>query len=254
MVELRAGPAAAGVDPEGGGRLTRLAVGGVELLAPAGCFVMAPWVGRTGWGRFTHDGVVHRLPVDMAPHAIHGTVRGVAWSVVDADDHRCVLTATLGPVWPWPAWCEHVVELAADHLALHLSLHADETPFPAAVGWHPWLRKPEHIALEADALLERGDDHLPTGARSAPDVPGDKPLDDCYEGVRWPALVRLPDGIDLRIEADGCRYAVLYDEQEATTCVEPQTAPPDALNSGEATIVSPGKPLRATMRLRWSTR
>ncbi len=81
MLHLRAGEAEAVVDPEGGGRLVRLAVGGVDLLTPAGCFLMAPWAGRTGFGTF--DG--HRLPIDQPPHAIHGTVRGVAWTVLAAD-------------------------------------------------------------------------------------------------------------------------------------------------------------------------
>src|SRR5690606_9044569 len=76
VLELRAGSAVAVVDPEGGGRLTRLRAGDAELLAADGCFVMAPWAGRTGHGRFTWEGREHRLPVpeQHAPHAIHGTV------------------------------------------------------------------------------------------------------------------------------------------------------------------------------------
>src|SRR5690606_25214001 len=59
VLELRAGSATAVVDAEGGGRLTRLHAGDAELLAPEGSFVMAPWAGRTGYGRFTWQGVEH---------------------------------------------------------------------------------------------------------------------------------------------------------------------------------------------------
>lgn len=253
MLELGAGLARAVLDLEGGGRLVRLVAGGADRLAPAGSFVMAPWAGRTGWGRFAHDGVEHRLAVDLPPHAIHGTVRGVAWDVVEADGRRAVLRAPLGPGWPWPGWCEQVVELDERSLTCRAAVVAaeDGPAFPAAVGFHPWFRKPVTVELPARAMLERGDDHLPTGRRVPPAAPGERPLDDCFEDVAWPALLRWPDGLVVRVEAEGCRYAVVYDEQDGATCVEPQTAPPDALRTGEATLVAPGRPLRATMRLRW---
>lgn len=248
-VELRAGDAVVAVDPEGGGRVTRIAVAGRDLLTAAGLWVMAPWAGRTGYGRFTHAGVEHRLPIDLPPHAIHGTVRGVAWTVVDATPDAATLHAPLGPSWPWPGHCLHTVAVHPDHVALHAEVHAGpgSEPFPAALGWHPWFVKPAAVRLRADAMLERGDDGLPTGRRTVPVPPGERPLDDCFEGVRWP--VRL-DG--LHVEADGCDHVVVYDEQAGTTCVEPQTAPPDALNQGGTTLVLPGQPLRATMRIRWA--
>ena len=96
-------------------------------------------------------------------------------------------------------------------------------------------------------MLERGDDHLPTGRRIAPVRPGERPLDDCFEGVRWPAVLRY-DGFDIGIEADGCPYAIVFDELPHTTCVEPQSGPPNALDTGEARAA----PVEAKMRLTWS--
>jgi aldose 1-epimerase len=249
-VDLAAGSVVVTFDPEGGGRVTQIVVAGRSLLVPAGCFLMAPWAGRTGFGEF--DG--HPLPVDGPPHAIHGTVRGVAWRAVERDP-RCVsLTAPLGPVWPWDGWCEHVVTVAEDRVTFEASVHAADgsDPFPAALGWHPWFVKPAEVELSAAAMLERGDDHLPTGRRISPAPrPGERPFDDCFAGVRWPVVLRWDDGFEVRVDADGCDHVVLYDEQATTTCVEPQTAPPDALRSGAAALVSPGRPLQATMRLLW---
>lgn len=249
MLELRApsGDAVVVVDPEGGGRITRIAVGGADLLTAAGLFLMAPWAGRTGDGRFTHAGTEHRLPIDMPPHAIHGTVRGIAWTVEGATGDEATLAAPLGPVWPWTGRCVHQIALQDDHVELRATVESAREEFPAALGWHPWFVKPTAVRFHADSMLERGDDGLPTGRRVAPVPPGDRPLDDCFEGVRWPVRVD-----DLRVEADGCDHVVVYDEQAGTTCVEPQTAPPDALNQGGATLVRPGRPLRATMRIRWA--
>jgi len=251
VLELRAGDAAVVVDPAGGGRITRLAVGGADLLTPAGCFVMAPWAGRTGWGRFTHDGAERRVAVDAPPHAIHGTVRGVGWSVLDAGPDHGLLEAPLGPGWPWPGRCRHELRLGRDRLLLRAEVHADADPFPATLGWHPWFAKPAAVELGAAAMLERDDDHLPTGRRVAAVAPGQRPLDDCFEDVRWPVELRGVAGVDVRVDAEGCRFAVVYDEQAGATCVEPQTGPPDALRLGEAAPVAPGRPLVASMAIRW---
>ena len=242
-MELRAGEAVAVVDAEGGGRLARLTVGGVDVFTRAGCFIMAPWVGRTAYGRF--DG--HRLPINQPPHAIHGTVRGVAWTAVDDR----AIEAPLGPVWPWPGRCTQRFMLAEDHLAIEATIEATSEPFPAAVGWHPWFAKPAAVDLTADAMLERGDDHLPTG-RLVEAPPEGRPLDDCFVGVRWPVALRWPDGRRIEVDAEGCDYVVVFDEPADATCVEPQTAQPDALNQGGAQLVRPGEPLRAAVRLTWA--
>ena len=227
MVELRAGDAVVEVDPPAGGLITRIAVGDTDLLTPAGMFVMAPWAGR--W----------------RGHPIHGTVRGIAWRVVSEAATSAVLETTLGPAWPWPGRCEHTIELHDDRVELRAVVEGDA--FAAAVGWHPWFAKPDAIELDAGAMLERGDDHLPTGRRIAPVRPGDRPLDDCFEGVRWPARLRYADRT-VTVDAEGCRYAVVFDELPHTSCVEPQSAPPDALNTGEAHPA----PLHARMTISWS--
>lgn len=256
MLELRAGEAAATVDPGGGGRLATLGVGGLDLLTERGCFVMAPWAGRTGHGRFIFDGVEHALPVvdRHAPHAIHGTVRDRPWVVESADPRSVRLSAGLGSDWPWDGWCEQVITLNHDSIRLELSLHSVAERFPAVVGWHPWFTKPDHVTVAAAALLQRGDDHLPTGVRLAPPLPdrlGD--LDDCFEDIQWPARLRWDDaGVELAIDATGCDHVVVFTEPEDATCVEPQTAPPNALTTGDAAIVTRGQPLLASTRWSWS--
>ena len=241
MLELRAGDVTVVVDPPAGGRIARITVGGFELLTKAGLFVMAPWAGRTGHARF--DG--RRLPVDDPPHALHGTVRGVAWRLDDSTTSTATLSCTLGPAWPWPGRCEHTIEVHDDGVELGAAVHGDG--FPVVLGWHPWFVKPRAVELDADAMLERGDDRLPTGRRVPPVRPGVQPLDDCFEGVRWPAVLHYDDLV-VRVHAEHCGYAVVFDEPPHTTCVEPQSGPPNALNTGEAQPA----PLQAKMRVTWS--
>lgn len=255
MLELTAGTATAAVDPADG-RLTRLAVAGFDLLTEQGCFVMAPWAGRVGYGAFEFGGEEHRLPVPeaFAPHAIHGTVQGRPWVVESADPRQVRLAVALGPDWPWDGWCEHTVALDADHLRLDLALHATSEPFPATIGWHPWFAGPDATSVVAAALLQRSDDDLPTGVRLAPPLPDRLgPLDDCFEDVQWPARLRWDDPtLELAVDAVGCGHVVVYDGEPGATCVEPQTGPPDALRSGEATVVRPGQPLVASTTWRWT--
>lgn len=256
MLELSAGMGQVTVDPEGGGRITRLAVRGIDLLTEGGCFVMAPWAGRTGHGRFTYHGIEHQLPVPAkhAPHAIHGTVRDRPW-VVEAQGRReAHLTIGLGDDWPWRGWCEHSITLDGDGVTLQLAVHSQEAEFPAIVGWHPWFTKPDNLSVIAAKLLQRGDDHLPTGVRLAPPVPERLgPLDDCFEDIKWPAtLTWEDDNVELTISATGCDHVVVFTEPDDATCVEPQTGPPNGLATGEWRIVRPGNPVFASTRWSWS--
>jgi aldose 1-epimerase len=254
VLELTAGDARALVDPEAGGRLRSLAVGDFELLSGP-CFVMAPWAGRTGFGTFTFEGVEHHRPVveRHAPHAIHGTVRDRSWVVEAANPRQVRISVGLGPDWPWEGWCEQVVSLDPDGIRLELSVHTASAPFPAIVGWHPWFADPDHTSVIAAALLQRGEDHLPTGVRLRPPVPERfGPLDDCFEDIRWPARLRWDDAaLELTMTATGCDHVVVFNEIEGSTCVEPQTGPPDGLRSGEARVVRVGEPLLATTTWTW---
>ena len=89
---------------------------------------------------------------------------------------------------------------------------------------------------------ERGDDHLPTGQRLDPE-PG--PWDDCF-GMPGGVDVTLtwPGQLELKV-ASREEWVVVYDEQEAAVCVEPQTGPPNGLNTLPR-LVTPIEPLEAT--------
>ncbi|MFF7385518.1 aldose 1-epimerase [Streptomyces griseoluteus] len=254
-ITLAAGDAEVRVQPGNGGRLGGLLVGGTQLLRQGerfGCFPMVPWCGRIRDGQFLDGGVVRQMPLNSPPHAIHGTARDGAWRAVRESAGEAVLTYELTGPWPHPGRVTQIVSLGEDSLTLRMSVETYGDSFPAQIGWHPWFNRNiggEDVTIDFHPAWqeERGEDHLPTGNRVEP-KPG--PWDDCFG---------MPDGVDVRLTWPGQlelkvasreQWAVVYDEQEAAVCVEPQTGPPDGLNSAPR-LVTPLEPLEASTTWTW---
>lgn len=244
------------IDLVAGGRVASLVVDGRELLKTEGygpvawgSFPMAPFAGRIRDGVLTFAGETYALPsTTLPPHAIHGTALDRRWEVVGEGE----IATDLGPDWPFAGRAVQHFELAADHLTCRLELHADE-PMPASIGWHPWFARrlegvPDALELDLDAgaMYERDAAGIAT-SRLIPPPPG--PWDDCFTDLRRPPVLRWPGFLELTVESD-CPDWVVYTIPEDALCVEPQTAPPDALNT-DPTVVLPGRPLIAEMTWRW---
>ena len=71
------------------------------------------------------------------------------------------------------------------------------------------------------------------------------PWDDCFAND-LPIVVTI-DGCSLRLTSD-CTEWVVYDEPHDATCIEPQTAPPDAVNF-RPHVLEPGDSLAAWYRI-----
>lgn len=252
------------VDLEAGGRLASFVVDGRELLVTQGfgpiawgSFPMAPFAGRVRDGRFEFRGRPYELPIEMPPHAIHGTVLDRRWEVID---DRTISTE-LGPSWPFAGRAVQRFQVEAGRFASRLELHADE-PMPASIGWHPWFRrqplpaagKPAgrgtgalELEFDAGAMFHRDTTGIATAELVVPPPPG--PWDDCFTDLRHPPVLRWPGYLELTIDSD-CPTWVIYTVPTDALCVEPQSAPPDALNTGPA-LVEPGRPLIAEMIWTW---
>ncbi|MDB1086036.1 aldose 1-epimerase [Streptomyces sp. ACA25] len=258
-VHLRAADTDVTVRPDQGGRLSSLLVGGTELLRQGerfGSFVMVPWCGRMDRGQFRNGDAVHRMPLNAGPHAMHGTVRTQSWRTTRTSARSAVFLTELTPPWPWPGTVTQVVELAEDGGSLTLTLGVETAgeSFPAQAGWHPWfLRRLSPGGSEAELDFtaawqeERGEDHLPTGRRIDP-LPG--PWDDCFgmpDGVA--ATVTWPGELELTVTSRA-EWAVIYDEQPEALCVEPQSGPPNGLNT-HPRLVTPIDPLEVATTWSW---
>lgn len=242
------------VDLDAGGRLASLQVGGHELLVTSGpspidwgCFPMAPYAGRVRDGRFTFRGREHRLPQTLGGHAIHGSAYLRRWEA----EGEASFATELGPDWPFPGHARQEILLSPGRLSLRLEVHADRGAMPASCGWHPWFRRnvagaEAELDFRPGFVLERDAAGITTRTRR-PVPPG--PWDDCFGGVERAPAVTWPDVLRLELEST-CEFWVVFTEREHALCVEPQTAPPDALNH-DPFVVEPGRPLVAECRLRW---
>jgi len=271
-VLLRAGDVMLTVDHLHGGRLASLRIGAREVLVTEGwgpidwgCYPMAPFAGRIRDGRFAFRGRDVQLPLNLPPHAIHGTVFERPWAVASQADDRLVLTTDLGPAWPFRGKVSQSISLSPGGLEATLALEADEA-MPAALGWHPWFRRylgdpldakgaaGEEVELVVDAasMYERGADGLPTGALVPP---GPRPWDDAFTRLRTSPIVRWPRALEIALTSTAAVW-VVYDERAEGVCVEPQTAPPDAINLATAVGQEPDvadgdRPMSASMAWRW---
>jgi aldose 1-epimerase len=268
MIRLASGDCEVLIEATAGGRVVQITVDGQPLLDDRdgpepdptsvnwGSFVMAPWAGRVDGGRFEFDDTAYQLGLncidgegDDREHAIHGTVFGRPWIVDAVTDvsltMQCSLAGSLG--WSFGGRALQRIDLRERRVEFQLCVESAGETFPAEIGWHPWFCKPHRLSFEPTAMYERDSRGLPTGTIGSPTH---SPWDDCflntkpvtlhYERSRAPAV---------RIESD-CDHWVIYDEPATSTCVEPQSGPPDAFRLGPH-VVTPETPLRRTMSISW---
>lgn len=263
---LEAGDAHLAIAPSEGGRIRSLVVGDDELLVTDspdgpiywGCYPMAPWAGRIRRGRFRFRGREVELPLGMPPHAIHGVVYDRPWRVVDGG----TLAIELAHPWPFRGSVTQRFELSPDRLDVSLELLAIDA-MPAVIGWHPWFRREiGGASVDVDVgsgwMLPRDPDGIPAGDLAPP---AGEPWDDALTALAGPRRLIWPG--QLRLELDStCDWWVTYTVPQHAVCLEPQSAPPDAVNlAGRASrgidlgpaVLEPGDTLRHTMTWRWAT-
>lgn len=225
--------------PHEGGRVAQITADGVPVLLgpgegqpdPAeplawGCYPMVPWCGRIRQGRFTFDGAEYELPINFETHSIHGVGCRSSWSVVESGATTATIELVLpeDASWPFGGVARQTFTVTGPTLRMEMSVTAGARAMPASIGWHPWFRKPSAFDFRPTAMYRRDDEWI-TVDELVP-VP-EAPFDDCFRNDQ---PVRLTvGGVDL-VLTSGCTDWVVFDMRPHGTCVEPETAPPDAFN------------------------
>ncbi|MEY4339935.1 MAG: hypothetical protein RLZ14_1785 [Actinomycetota bacterium] len=254
MIELEAGDARVTIDPDAGGRVAQITVGGVDLLVDErsggpltwGCYPMAPWAGRVREGRFRFDDTAVSLPINLAPHAIHGTAFTDSWSVADAGRDYCELACDLR--WQFGGRTHQHLHLDEHGLTLMLSVLATTSAMPAVIGWHPCFRAPQWSDLGFARMYTRDQHHIAVPTLVPPKP---RPWDDCFLEPLGPLRFRQQH-LTVTVDSD-CDHWVVYDEQPHLLCIEPQSGPPDAFTIGGAARLEPGALLQRRMTIRWAS-
>lgn len=267
MISISTGSLTVSIDQFQGGRINQITVGDTPFLLSRsdvpdadafgwGCFPMVPWAGRIRRGRFVFADTEYQLDINHGAHAIHGLAYAQPWTV-DAVTPTMVAMSLPFPdagQWPFGGHATQKIQIAdrnidrsADNgaargntasVALTLAVTAHDQAFPVSFGWHPWFRKPSHIDFYPLAQYVRDADYMAID-KQIPPQPG--PWDDAFVNTA-PVLLHYPHH-QLVVTADVSTW-VVYDMPAQATCVEPQTAPPDAFTIAP-TVLQPGETMTA---------
>ena len=248
---------AVAIAPHAGGRIAQIIYEGVAWLASYseanaaaiawGSYPMLPWAGRIRRGHFRFNGQTYQLPINLGTHAIHGVGFALPWQVTTHTATLAELTLALptDERWPFGGTAHQRITTEGRTLRLELAITAGVQAMPKPVlGWHPWFPRPDAIDFQPDAAYPRDAEGVAVRPLQPP-PPG--PWDDCFINTRSVSLHRA--GQTLRLTSD-CDHWVVYDEPTQTTCVEPQSGPPNAFNL-EPGILAPCTTVSAWFTMEW---
>lgn len=249
-----------------------------EMGTAARGLPLVPWPNRLQGGRYAFDGVTYTLPLDEPEqaNALHGLARHVSWTPVEVAEDRATMAVTLWPRPQWPFTLSVRVEYALGPDGLAVTTVAQATgagDVPYAAGAHPYVTVGTATIDEAELLLPARTRlptdaaQIPTGTQDVTGTPYDfrspRALGDLAVDHAFTDLERGTDGrarVVLRNPADGREVEVWADEaygwlqvftgdtlpepgrRRRGLAVEPMTAPPGGLQTGEALVrLAPGE-------------
>jgi aldose 1-epimerase len=241
----------------------------------AGLPLLAPWANRLGARRYEVDGIAVDLDglaliTDGRGLPIHGTMTAQpGWEVIELSRRSLTVRFDFGAhpdlmaSFPFP----HELRIEASVEATTLRVDTTLAPtgdrsVPVSFGYHPYLRLPG--ALRANIRLrlpqrrhvELDGRQLPTGRadfEEAEDEPvGTRTFDDLYELGDDRQLALTGAGRRLVLElGDGYSHAQVFTPPAAESiCLEPMTAPVNALLDGTCALAPPGTSFTARFSLR----
>jgi aldose 1-epimerase len=243
----------------------------------ARCQTLIPWPNRVQDGSWTWRGVTRQLALTEPEqhNAIHGLVRWSSWRVHERSDAEVELTVTSNPQpgYPWQLEISNRWSVAEDGLSVVTTItNRSDDDAPIAAGFHPYLTAgtptidTAMLQLPADTRLLTGEQQIPTGAEPVaetrydfrqPRLVGDLAVDHTYTDLHRDAdgraRLRLTNPADRTVTVwvdEAYPYLEIFTgdalpepaRRRQGLGVEPMTAPPNAMATGESLVVlAPGK-------------
>lgn len=255
-----------------------------EMCTAARGKPLVPWPNRLHEGRYSFDGQDYALPLNerKKANALHGLARWLSWTPVTVEADRVTMAVTIWPRAQWPFTLSVSVEYVLGPSGLTVTTTAEDSgagDLPYAYGQHPYLTVGTETVDEAELhvparlWLPTDENQIPTGreevAGTAYDFRTPRTIGDTKIDYSFTDLARGPDGLArlvLRNPGDG-REAELWvdgaypylevftgdtvpepERRRHGLGVEPMTAPPNALQTGEDVVrLQPG----GTHTARW---
>lgn len=263
--------------------------------APAMCngVILSPWPNRVRAGRWMLDGSPQQLDITEPDRggALHGLLQFAEYEVTDQSRDAVTLAAVIYPQHGWPFLLETSVryELAPDGLTVtHGARNLSTARAPYATGSHPYLRVGDapiaelELTVPASSYFEVDDRLDPVGEVDVECTPydvrtprrvGGLAFDTAFGGVQHANVADGRGDVAWLTAPDGSRttlwqsiewgYVQVFTTHVMPTAdgpidaiaVEPMTAPPDALNSGQGLVwLEPGAAWEGSWGLRYAER
>jgi aldose 1-epimerase len=253
-------------------------IGAYPRVRTTGLPLLAPWANRlSGWAyraegrRVDLDGL--ELYTDPNGLPIPGTMSaGERWEVstVSAAGHVARLRAgfhytraELLAAFPFPHRLETAVEVDGRLLSVATTVRpSGDRAVPISFGYHPYFRLPGgrrsawRLLLPRRRHVELDERGIPTGRSTQTPAEaepiGARAFDDLFEltGDRHLGIQHGGRSLSVRV-ASGYPYAQVYAPPGAGfACLEPMTAPTNALVSGGYPVVRPGESFTARFSVR----
>jgi galactose mutarotase-like enzyme len=245
--------------PARGALVTSFSVGGRELLyldratladpsknVRGGNPVLFPSPGRLTGDAFMINGRAGALKQ-------HGFARALPWrpgAVEDTKNASVTLTLSSSELtraqYPFDFVFELRFSLRGTCLTLGLRVHnPGEVPLPFAVGFHPYFAIADKARARIDTRATRIFDNVTKSLAPFHGFDLTAPELDVYllDHGSCASALRFADGtrIDVRASAEFTRWVVWTVAGKDYVCLEPWSAPPDALNTGEGLLqLAPG--------------
>lgn len=254
--------------------------------------ILSPWPNRVRAGRWSLDGSVQQLDITEPERggSLHGLLSFTDYAIVEQGQDAATLAATIHPQHGWPFLLETTVRyaLTPDGLTVtHGVRNRSSARAPYATGAHPYLKVGDAPIAELeltvpaasffevderlDPIAESPVDGTPADLRSGRRV-GDLTLDTAFGRVTHAGIVDGHGDVAWLTAPDGSRttlwqdlawgYVQVFTTHEMPTpdglvdaiAVEPMTAPPDALNSGQGLVwIEPGQSWEGSWGLRYAS-
>jgi galactose mutarotase-like enzyme len=258
------------VVPERGGIITRWQIQGQELLyldtdrfanpelsIRGGIPILFPICGNLPDNTYTHQGQTYTLKQ-------HGFARDLPWQVMDQVTQAGV-AITLGlesndrtrAVYPFDFQLQFTYRLRGNSLEIHqVYTNCSSEPMPFSTGLHPYFPVFDKKQLQFDIPATRYQDHI---SQTMQDFTGSFDFDSdeidlAFRDVSRQFATVTDPSRNLRLTID---YDLVYSTLVFWTvkgkdyyCLEPWTAPRNALNTGETLIqLEPGASLSTLVGL-----
>lgn len=276
--ELRAGALRLALRPDVGGAIAGLWHHGVPVLRSVephdlgvarqgGSFPLVPYSNRIAHGRFTWQGVAHRLRLNFegSPHSLHGVGYLARWRVeppagpAGPAEVALVLDHAADDDWPFDFQARQLLQLTPTTLRAELSIvNTGSQPQPVGLGWHPYFpkRARSRLHVECSGRWELDALKLPTQLVPQPGIDADVArldYDHVFDGVAGPARIR-DEAFSITLRSSLSRLVVYTPPDKPFFAVEPVSHVTDAINRpspGALGLVTlqPGQTHRAWMTL-----